>query len=292
MQTLGRFCLLFVFSLYQKFLHFCFTFMDFASTFKFLTHASEVGCGFVLLGGYSPILFNILGLLLIFLYSFKILRSRWSTRELLQFLSGFGTGTPRFGFGLEGSKVETLGNEGLKSVSGVKKRGGNGLDDGVEEKEKDENIEDEMFDVMTLRKLVKIERQRYHAACAEIDKERMAASSAAEETMAMILRLQSEKSSIEIQGNQFRRMVEQKQEYDHEVIEELRWAIMQHESRKSLLENQLGIYREKLREYMTDEEIDQLEEVDASRGVLNSSIEHDSVDPSLEIDLQPLFTSV
>ncbi|CAL0309484.1 unnamed protein product [Lupinus luteus] len=290
MQTLGRFCLLFVFSLYQKFLHFCLTFMDFASTFKFLTHASEVGCGFVLLGGYSPILFNILGLLLIFLYSFKILRSRWSTRELLQFLSGFGTGTPRFRFG---SKVETLGDEGLKSVSGVKKRGCGSLDDGVEEKEKDENIEDEMFDVMTLRKLVKIERQRYHAACAEIDKERMAASSAAEETMAMILRLQSEKSSIEIQGNQFRRMVEQKQEYDHEVIEELRWAIMQHESRKSLLEHQLGIYREKLREYMTDEEIDQLEGVDASKGLLNSSIEQDTVDPSLEIDLQTaLFTSV
>ncbi|CAL0326111.1 unnamed protein product [Lupinus luteus] len=57
-------------------------------------------------------------------------------------------------------------------------------------------------------------------------------------------------------------MVEQKKEYDHEVIEELRHAIMQYE-------------------YMTDEDINQLEGVDASKGFLNSSIEHDTVDPSL-----------
>ncbi|KAE9595058.1 putative GTD-binding domain-containing protein [Lupinus albus] len=244
----------------------------------FLTHASEVSCGFVLLGGYFPILFNIIGLLLIFVFSFKIVRSRWSTHELLQFLSEFGTSTPRFPFDLEGSKVETL----------VKNKGYNGLDDGVEEKEKDDYIEDEVLDVMTLRRLVKIERQRYHAACAEIENERVAASSAAEEAMAMILRLQNEKSSIEIHANQFRRMVEQKQEYDQEVIEELRWAIMQHESQKSLLEDQLGIYREKLREYMTDDEIDQLEGIDSSRGFLNFSVECDHIDPSLETDLQTL----
>ncbi|CAL0334362.1 unnamed protein product [Lupinus luteus] len=277
MQTLGHFCLSFVFGLYQKFLHFSLIFMDFASTFKFLTHVTEVGCGFILLGSYYPILFNILGLLFIFIFSYKILRSRLSAHDLIEFR-----------FGLEGSKVETLGNETLKSISGVKKKGYNSLDEGVEEKEKDENIEDEVFDVMTLRKLVKVERQRYHAACAEIEKERVAASSAAEETMAMILRLQSEKSSIEIQANQFRRMVEQKQEYDEEVIEEMRWVIMQHESQKSLLEDQLGIYREKLREHMSDDEIDQLEGVDASRDFLNFSVECDNIDVSFETDLQTL----
>ncbi|XP_019419089.1 PREDICTED: myosin-binding protein 2-like isoform X1 [Lupinus angustifolius] len=288
MQTLGRFCLLLVLSLYQKFLNFSLSFMDLGSTFKFITHASEVSCGFVLLGGSFPILFNIIGLLLIFVFSFKILHSRWSTHELLQFLYEFGTGTPRFPFDSEGSKVETLGKEGLKSSSGVKNKGYNGLDDGVEEKEKDDCIEDEVLDVMTLRRLVKIERQRCHAACAEIENERVAASSAAEEAMAMILRLQNEKSSIEIHANQFRRMVEQKQEYDQEVIEELRWAIMQHESQKSLLEDQLGIYREKLREYMSDDEIDQLEGIDSSRGFLNFSVECDHIDPSLETDLQTL----
>lgn len=154
--------------------------------------------------------------------------------------------------------------------------------------EKDENLEDEVFDVMTLRKMVKVERQRFHAACAEIEKERVAASSAAEETMAMILRLQSEKSSVEIQANQFRRMVEQKQEYDQEVIESLRWTIMQHESQKSLLEDQLGIYREKLSHYMTDDEIDQLEGVDSSRGFLSFSVEYDNLDAILETDSQTL----
>lgn len=147
--------------------------------------------------------------------------------------------------------------------------------------DKDENLEDEMFDVMSLRKLVKFERQRFHAACAEIEKERSAASSAAEEAMAMILRLQSEKSAVEIQANQFRRMVEQKQEYDQEVIESLRWTVRQLEYQKSVMEEQVLVYREKLREYMRDDEIEQIEGVDAARDFCNFSVEYD-LDASLE----------
>lgn len=283
MQTLGRFCFSFVLGLYHRFLRISLAFMDFASTFKFLTQASEVGCGFVLLGYFSK-LFNLLGLFLIFIFSLKLLRSRWTSNELLNFLSEFG-GTPRFRLGLETSKAEALDHDAFKSSSGSKRKSYSS-DDGVDEK--DENLEDEVFDVMTLRKMVKFERQRFHAACAEIEKERVAAASAAEETMAMILRLQSEKSSVEIQANQFRRMVEQKQEYDQEVIESLRWTIMQHESQKSLLEDQLGIYREKLSHYMTDDEIDQLEGLDSSRGFLSFSVEYDNLDDILETDSQTL----
>ncbi|KAH1097846.1 hypothetical protein J1N35_014767 [Gossypium stocksii] len=45
----------------------------------------------------------------------------------------------------------------------------------------------------------------------------------------MILRLQSEKSSVEIDVIQFKRMAEQKQEYDQQVIESLQWIGMKHE---------------------------------------------------------------
>ncbi|BAT86924.1 hypothetical protein VIGAN_05025600 [Vigna angularis var. angularis] len=110
---------------------------------------------------------------------------------------------------------------------------------------------------MSLRRMVKSERQRFNAACAEIEKERGAAASAAEEAMAMILRLQSEKSAVEIQATQFRRMVEQKQEYDLEVIESLQWTVEQVESQKNLLERQLGVLRERLRDFLNDHEIQQ-----------------------------------
>ncbi|XP_004485619.1 uncharacterized protein [Cicer arietinum] len=259
MQTLGSLCL-FVFlhhhsvlSLYHKFLRFSLRFvlfMDLPSTFNFLTQASELGCGFVLLGYFSR-LFNFVGLVLIFGICLKILRF---------------SDTPIF---WNPTKVHNLDTQ-LKSPAKC--------DDGVvasEEKERDENLEDEVFDVMSLRNLVKMERQRYHAACAEIEKERLAASTAAEEAMAMILRLQNEKSSVEIQANQFRRMVEERQEYDQEVIESLRWNVVQHESQKSFLEEQLGIYKEKLREFMNDDEIELLEGADFTREFCNFSVEYD-----------------
>ncbi|KAL1289535.1 hypothetical protein AAHE18_20G066200 [Arachis hypogaea] len=142
--------------------------------------------------------------------------------------------------------------------------------------DKEDHVEDEVFDVMALRNLVKFERQRFSAACAEIENERIAAASAAEEAMAMILRLQNEKSAIEIQANQFRRMMDQKQDYDNEVIDNLRWSIVHHENQKSLLEEQLAIYREKLRQFLTDDEIDLLDGSDNPRGgFLDFAIEYD-----------------
>ncbi|KAB2041517.1 hypothetical protein ES319_D02G152500v1 [Gossypium barbadense] len=47
----------------------------------------------------------------------------------------------------------------------------------------------------------------------------------------MILRLQSGRSSVEIDVIQFKRMAEQKQEYDQQVIESLQWIGMKHESK-------------------------------------------------------------
>ncbi|KAJ1422949.1 GTD-binding domain [Sesbania bispinosa] len=114
------------------------------------------------------------------------------------FLRSFEFGVaPRF---RSHPKAPPLDRQPSKSHASANK--GSVSEDGVLE-EKEENLEDEMFDVMSLRKLVKIERQRFHAPCAEIKKERVAASTAAKEAMAMILRLQSEKSSVEIRANQF-----------------------------------------------------------------------------------------
>ncbi|XP_027365495.1 uncharacterized protein LOC113872267 [Abrus precatorius] len=279
MQTLGRFCLLVaaahsVLGFYHRFLRLSlrFFFMDFPSTFKFLTQASEVGCGFVLLGGYYSRIFNLLGLFLIFAFCLKILTPptpRFRSHPSTPKLNALDPPRQKPSSNFTDNQEESTKEESLK-----------------EENLKEDNLEDDMFDVMSLRKLVKMERQRFNAACAEIEKERVAASSAAEETMAMILRLQSEKSAVEIQAKQFRRVVEQKQEYDLEVIESLRWTVVQLEMQKNLLEDRLGVYKEKLRQFLEDEEIDQLEEgVDSDSGFLNFSVEYD-LDVSASASLQ------
>ncbi|KAI9176945.1 hypothetical protein LWI28_009009 [Acer negundo] len=96
-------------------------------------------------------------------------------------------------------------------------------------------------------------------ACLELEKERMASSSAADESMAMLLRLQNEKSATEIEANQYRKLAEKKQEFDKEVIESLQWIVMRHESERFLLEEKLMSCRQKLKQYVVkDDESDEL----------------------------------
>ncbi|KAJ0078020.1 hypothetical protein Patl1_37074 [Pistacia atlantica] len=139
--------------------------------------------------------------------------------------------------------------------------------------------EDEISDVKSLTKLVKIERQRANVAYMELEKERMASASAADEAMAMILRLQSEKSSAEIEANQFRRLAEQKQEYDKEVIQSLQWIIMRHESERGLLQEKLKICKEKLKQFVKDDdEMDEFEGVDcASTSICKNCVVDDEM---------------
>lgn len=221
-------------------------------------------------------------MVLMLAFCFKVLRFGWRVKGSIRFLCDFG-GVPRIRLCLENMVWEVSKpkaaplekgrdpnsnssnrkgpNVGGERVSATPEDGCEGKD----ESDREVRDEDEVFDVMTLRRLVKIQRKKANAACAELEEERTAASSSAEEAMAMILRLQSEKSSAEIQANQFRRMAEQKLEYDQEVIESLQWTITQHESQRNLLAEQLGVYREELKQYMGEDEIDQLE-IDDSRG--------------------------
>ncbi|XP_028110833.1 protein FLOURY 1-like isoform X1 [Camellia sinensis] len=151
--------------------------------------------------------------------------------------------------------------------------------------------EDEEVDVMALRKLVRIERQRANAAYLELEKERLAAATAAEEAMAMILKLQNDKSLIEMEANQYRRLTEEKQLRDQEVIHSLRWIVMKHESERGLLEDQLRFFRQKLKPSVEGYEGDQSEGIHESLSFFNSDIEDspggDALISSLEMDLSP-----
>jgi len=237
-------------------------------------------------------------------FCFKILHFGWHFKGALRFLCDFGR-MPRIRLCLENfvlevskKKIPSLENgsdpntnsstQKRSNVAGERLNGR--LDDRSERKDDSETQVqdvDEVFDVKTLRNLIKIERRKANAAFAELDKERIAASSSAEEAMAMILRLQSEKSSAEIQANQFRRVAEQKLEYDDEVIESLEWTITRHESHRSVLEEQLRVYREELKQYLGEDEINQIE-ADVSRGRSFENEEVDSVVSSPETESQTL----
>lgn len=106
--------------------------------------------------------------------------------------------------------------------------------------------EDQMSNETLLRELVKSERQRAEAALAELKKERSAAGTAAEEAMSMILRLQREKSSIEIEAKQYRRLAEEKQRHDQEVIGFLRSIVAEKERDLNAVEEELILCRRRL----------------------------------------------
>ncbi|KAG5548423.1 hypothetical protein RHGRI_013945 [Rhododendron griersonianum] len=156
---------------------------------------------------------------------------------------------------------------------------------------------DEEVDVMALRELVNIERQGADAVYLELEKERSAAATASEEAMAMVLRLQNEKSLIDMEAKQYRRLAEEKQIHDQEVIQSLRWIVMKHESERGLplLEDQLRYFRRKSEVCVKGDEGDESEGFDESLNFFNSNMEEspgDALISSRDIDRHRYVTTV
>ncbi|MCL7027544.1 hypothetical protein MKW94_022700 [Papaver nudicaule] len=84
----------------------------------------------------------------------------------------------------------------------------------------------------------------------ELEEERSAAASAADEAMAMILRLQEEKASIEMEARQYQRMIEEKSAYDAEEMTILKEILVRREREKHFLEKEVEAYRKNTGLYM------------------------------------------
>ncbi|KAJ1271378.1 hypothetical protein BS78_06G124000 [Paspalum vaginatum] len=95
-----------------------------------------------------------------------------------------------------------------------------------EEDDAGETSDSEEGNVQYLRRRLKEERLLKEVAFEELEKERQAAASAADEAMAKIACLRSEKALVEREARQFQEMMKQKQMYDKQVIESLQWVIM------------------------------------------------------------------
>lgn len=103
------------------------------------------------------------------------------------------------------------------------------FDQEATDKEEEDNAgeisDSEECNVKWLRKRLKEEKMLKEVALEELEKERRAAASAADEAMAKIACLRSEKALVEREAKQFREMAQQKQLYDRQVIESLQWVI-------------------------------------------------------------------
>ncbi|KAL6545837.1 hypothetical protein OROGR_009711 [Orobanche gracilis] len=211
----------------------------------------ELGCRFFLFG-FSRFLwlFLFVGLGMKFLYSGRFVRV--SIRFLCDLRREFKTGFCSKNV-LDGknSKFLTLVDTDFVGKTNISSD---------EESDADSNEESESeseYDVSILRKLLKDERRKAKVALKELAKERWASASAAEEAMAMILRLQNEKSLIDLELNQYKRLAEEKQIHDQEVIRSLQWLVWRHESGRSLLEDQLKVYRRKRKDEFEDTKEDE-----------------------------------
>lgn len=112
----------------------------------------------------------------------------------------------------------------------------------------DENI------IRVLKEKLEEELAARAALYLELEVERNAAATAADEAMAMILRLQEEKASIEMEARQYQRMIEEKAAYDAEEMNILKEILLRRETEKHFLEKEVETYRQM--NYLGNEEFE------------------------------------
>ncbi|RWW49229.1 hypothetical protein BHE74_00044638 [Ensete ventricosum] len=104
----------------------------------------------------------------------------------------------------------------------------------------------EILTVDQLKAALKAERKALSALYAELEEERSAAAVAANQTMAMITRLQEEKAAMQMEALQYQRMMEEQSEYDQEALQLLNELMTKREKEKQDLEKELEVYRKKV----------------------------------------------
>ncbi|KAJ0245508.1 GTD-binding domain-containing protein [Hirschfeldia incana] len=97
---------------------------------------------------------------------------------------------------------------------------------------------------LTLEQVLEGERASRAALALELEKERNAAATAADEALGMILRLQEEKASIEMEARQYQRMIEEKSAFDAEEMSILKEILLRREREKHFLEKEVDTYRQ------------------------------------------------
>ena len=94
------------------------------------------------------------------------------------------------------------------------------------------DIEGGEVTIEKLKSALKSERKALSTLYAELEEERSASAIAANQTMAMINRLQEEKAAMQMEALQYQRMMEEQSEYDQEALQLLTELMMKREKEK------------------------------------------------------------
>ncbi|XP_073287717.1 myosin-binding protein 2-like isoform X1 [Primulina huaijiensis] len=114
---------------------------------------------------------------------------------------------------------------------------------------------DGIVTVERLKSALRAERKNLQALYAELEEERSASAVAANQTMAMINRLQEEKAAMQMEALQYQRMMDEQTEYDQEALELLNELMVKREKEKLELEKELEMCKKKVLEYEAKEKM-------------------------------------
>lgn len=100
-----------------------------------------------------------------------------------------------------------------------------------------------------LREMVSSQQQSMQNLYSELEEERSAASSAANEAMGMILRLQREKAEIQMEARQFKRFAEEKMAHDQQELLALEDLLYKREQALQSLNCEIQAYKHRMMSY-------------------------------------------
>uniref|UniRef100_A0A7C9EC08 GTD-binding domain-containing protein n=1 Tax=Opuntia streptacantha TaxID=393608 RepID=A0A7C9EC08_OPUST len=103
--------------------------------------------------------------------------------------------------------------------------------------------------IQLLKSDLEAERTARNDLYVELEAERSAAAIAANQTMAMITRLQEEKAAMQMEALQYQRVMEEQAEYDQQALQLLNELVAKREREKQELEKELDVYRGRVSDY-------------------------------------------
>ncbi|KAL1196921.1 Myosin-binding protein 7 [Cardamine amara subsp. amara] len=143
-----------------------------------------------------------------------------------------------------------------------------------------------------LRETVSSQQQSIQDLYEELDEERNAASTAANEAMSMILRLQREKAELQMELRQFKRFADEKMEHDQQELLALEDLIYKREQTIQALTFEAQAYKHRMMSYgLTEDEA----EFDGEKNMLSrnpSMVENDSQYDLPTYDYPPIKCNV
>ncbi|KAM5559220.1 myosin-binding protein 7 [Rosa sericea] len=135
-----------------------------------------------------------------------------------------------------------------------------------------------------LRETLSSQQKTIQDLYTELDEERNAASSAANEAMSMILRLQSEKAEIQMEARQFKLFVEEKMAHDQQELVALEDLLYKREQTIQALTCEVQAYKHRMMSYGLSEA-----EADGAGSVLSRNQSMGDVESQYDLPTTPVY---